>query len=189
MPTVRDFAAWCATMPLALLLGWGLAAPAARAQGAAAPVSEQQLKAAFVFNFAVFAEWPAEALPAASPLVLCAYHGNALMAALQELRDKSVNGHRLEVRALAAGAAPRACHLLVLDRQDRDAWPQLHHDLAAGGASVLTVANDRQIARAGAMLALSMEDQRVVFEADLGALRAARMVLSSKLLRLARSVQ
>ncbi len=184
MPMVRAIAVWFSTLPFALLLGgWG---GAARAESA---VPEYQLKAAFVFNFAVFAEWPAEALPQASPLVLCAYSGNALLAALQELRDKSVNGHRLEVRVLAAGAAPRNCHLLVLDRQDRDAWPQLRQDLAAAGASVLTVADDRQIARAGVMLALFMDDKRVVFDADLGALRGARMVLSSKLLRLARSVQ
>lgn len=184
MATLRAIAAWLAALPCALLLGgWG---GAARAESL---VPEYQLKAAFVFNFAVFAEWPPEALPPAAPLVLCAYSGNALLTALQDLRDKSVNGHRLEVRALAAGAAPRNCHLLVLDRRDRDAWPQLHRDLAAGGAGVLTIADDRQIARAGAMLALFMEDQRVVFDADLGALRAARMVLSSKLLRLARSVQ
>ena len=152
----------------------------------AAPVAEYQLKAAYIFNFAVFAEWPADALAAGDPLQLCAYAGNTLFDALQALADKTVNGHRLAVRALASDST-RGCHLLVLDRQDRERWPLLHRSLTF--ASVLTVADDRQIAAAGAMLSLFMEDNRVVFDADLGAVRSARLLLSSKLLRLARSVQ
>ena len=151
-----------------------------------APVAEYQLKAAYIFNFAVFAEWPADALAAGDPLQLCAYAGNTLFDALQALADKTVNGHRLAVRALASDST-RGCHLLVLDRQDRERWPLLHRSLTF--ASVLTVADDRQIAAAGAMLSLFMEDKRVVFDADLGAVRSARLLLSSKLLRLARSVQ
>jgi hypothetical protein len=185
----RQCARWQAAvlsllLPLALLLGgWS------GATHAQAAVPEYQLKAAVIFNFAVFAEWPAAALPAAGPLTLCAYHGNALLAALQALADKSINGHRLDVRALAAGSAARNCHLLVLDRQDRERWPQLHRELIAAGASVLTVADDRQIGADGAMLALLMEDKRIVFDANLAALRAAGLTLSSKLLRLARSAQ
>lgn len=171
-------------LPLALLLG-GRSGDA----GAQAAVPEYRLKAAVIFNFAVFAEWPPAVLQPAAPLALCVYQGNALLAALQALVDKSVNGHRLEVRALAAGAATRHCHLLVLDRQDRERWPQLQRELGAAGAGVLTIADDRQIAAEGAMLALFMEDKRIVFDANLGALRAAGLTLSSKLLRLARSAQ
>ncbi|MFS2004802.1 YfiR family protein [Duganella sp. CT11-25] len=175
-------AAWSLPLPLALLLGgWS------GVTHAQAAVPEYQLKAAVIFNFAVFAEWPAAALPPAGPLTLCAYQGNALLAALQALADKNINGHRLEARALAAGGAARNCHLLVLDRQDRERWPQLHREL--GTASVLTIADDRQIAADGAMLALSMEDKRIVFDANLAALRGAGLTLSSKLLRLARSAQ
>jgi hypothetical protein len=169
-------------LALALMLtGWSGAAQAQTA------VPEYQLKAAVIFNFAVFAEWPATSLAPAGPLSLCAYSGNALLTALQALADKSVNGHRLEVQALSAGSAPRNCHLLVLDRQDRERWPQLHREL--GAASVLTIADDKQIAADGAMLALFMEDKRIVFDANLTALRAVGLTLSSKLLRLARSVQ
>jgi hypothetical protein len=189
MPTMRT-AQPPALLPriAGMLLLAACCAGAVRAQGQL-PVPEYQLKAAYIFNFAVFAEWPPEALPSGSPLQLCAFGGNLLLDALQTLADKTVNGRKLAVRALAgsgAGAA-RTCHLLVLDRGDRERWPQLHRDL--GGASVLTIADDKQIAAAGAMLALFKEDQRIVFDADLGAIRAAHLALSSKLLRLARSAQ
>jgi hypothetical protein len=152
-----------------------------------AQVPEFQLKAAVIFNFAVFAEWPPDVLAAGGPLQLCGNAGSALFDALAALGEKNVNGHRLQVRALGANVPPRSCHLLVLERQDRERWAQLRREL--GNASVLTIADDRQIAASGAMLGLFMEDSRLVFDADLGALRACNLVLSSKLLRLARSAQ
>ncbi len=154
---------------------------------ATAQVAEYDLKAAFVFNFAVFTEWPAEALPGGAPLQLCAYPGNSLHGALAALGDKQINGHRVQLRQPGSGAAARACNVLFLDGQDRERWHALRPDLA--GASVLTVADDRVIGAAGAILALAMDHARIVFDADLAAARQAHLTISSKLLRLARSVQ
>jgi hypothetical protein len=148
-------------------------------------VPEHELKAAFVYNFAVFTEWPQEALAASAPIVLCTGSASTLSPALLGLQDKVVNGHRLTVRA--AGSGVRACHLLVLGSADRERWGQFKRDLA--GAHVLTVSDDSSIGQDGAMIALSMVNQRVGFDVDLAAARSARLQLSSKLLRLARSVQ
>ena len=152
---------------------------------AAEPVHENDLKAAFVFNFAVFTAWPDEALSVGAPLSLCAGAANPMLAALSQLSDKLVNGHRVAVRA--ADAALRGCHVLVLDHHDRSRWPQIKRELA--GANVLTVTDDRSISDDGAVIGLSVEDQRIVFDVDIAAARGARLNLSSKLLRLARSVQ
>ena len=155
------------------------------AAAAAEPVHENDLKAAFVFNFAVFTAWSGEALASGAPLSLCADAANPMLAALGALNDKLVNGHRVAVRA--SGAALRGCHVLVLDRHDRGRWAQIKRELA--GASVLTVSDDRSISDDGAVIGLSVEDRRIVFDVDIEAARAARLNLSSKLLRLARSVQ
>ncbi len=163
-----------------------LACAGAPAAGAAPePVAESDLKAAFVFNFAVFTEWPQEVLAGGAPISLCASAASPRFASLAQLNDKMVNGHRVAVRASAA--ALRSCHVLVLDRADRERWSQLKRDL--GGANVLTVADGRAIGTDGAVIAMSIEEQRIGFDVDLGAARAARLTLSSKLLRLARSVQ
>lgn len=171
----------CRVQRAACLLAVLLAAPPAMAQ----PVAEGDLKAAFVFNFAVFTEWPAEALAGGAPLSLCASTASALYPSLHTLNDKLVNGHRIAVRA--ATAPLRGCHVLVLDRTDRERWSQLKRELA--GAAVLTVSDDQMIGAAGVVIALSTEDQRIGFDIDLGAARTARLGLSSKLLRLARTVQ
>lgn len=167
--------------PAAWLLATLCAAPAM-----ADPVPEHAMKAAFVFNFAVFAEWPQDALAAGAPLRLCATPGTALYGALEQLNDKPVNGHRIVLRQLPATPA-RSCHLMVLGRHDRDHWPQLRRDLA--GASVLTVSDDHAISADGAIIALSGDYERIAFDVDMSAARALRLSVSSKLLRLARSVR
>lgn len=162
-----------------------LALLAASLHASAQPVPEHDLKAAFVYNFAVFTEWPQEALAAAAPIVLCTGSASALSPALQSLNDKVVNGHKLAVRPAAAGL--RACHVLVLGSGDRERWGQIKRDLA--GTHVLTVSDDSSISQDGAMIAMSMVNQRIGFDVDIKAARSARLQLSSKLLRLARSVQ
>lgn len=163
----------------------GLAAAMLAAPALPQPVGDSELKAAFVFNFAVFTQWPQDALAGGTPLLLCASPGNAMLGALGQLNDKLVNGHRIALRP--ALAPVRGCHVLVLDRADRERWAQLKHELA--GAPVLTVSDDRVISADGAVIGLSADERRIGFDVDLGAARLARLNLSSKLLRLARSVQ
>ncbi len=156
------------------------------APAAATAVPENDMKAAYVFNFAVFTSWPAEVLAGAAPLSLCVSQANPLYPSLAQLNDKLVNGHRLSLKP-SSGGAIRTCHLLLLDRSDRERWPQLKRELA--GAPVLTVADDSVIGADGAIIALVVANQRIAFDIDMGAAREAQLAISSKLLRLARSVQ
>ncbi len=155
----------------------------ARAQA----VPEDELKAAFVFNFAVFTDWPGDALPGGAAMTICAFPGNKLLPALGALNDKLVKGHQVSVRTLGGRDGVRGCQILMLDGQDRERWGQLRRELA--GASVLTVADERGAGADGVAIALSVENKRIGFDVDLTAVRLARLTLSSKLLRLARSVQ
>lgn len=171
--------AWLAALLVCAVLTPGSARPETQ------PVPEHHMKAAYVFNFAVFTEWPPEALAGGVPLALCASADSPLYAALKELKDKPINGHPVTVRSSAGPL--RGCHVLVLDRGDRERWPRFKRDLA--GSAVLTVADDHVIGADGAIIVLANLEQRIAFDIDLEALRGARLGMSSKLLRLARSVQ
>jgi len=168
---------------LALLLLLAVAMGAARAR--AEPVPERDLKAAYVFNFAVFTEWPADALPPAAPIVLCVRQRAALYPVLAQLADKAVNGHRIAIRT--APVSPRECHVVYLDRDDRERWTQIKRELA--GSAVLTVSDDQAISGDGVVIGMALNHSHISFDVDLNAARNARLNLSSKLLRLARSVQ
>jgi hypothetical protein len=158
----------------------------ANAHAVAQPIPESDMKAAFVFNFAVFTEWPPEVLAFGAPLRVCADGAAPYYPALLRMADKLVNGHRLSVQRLA-GANLRHCHVLVLGSAERERWSQMRRDLA--GAHVLTVTDDSVIGADGAVIGMTVENQHIGFDVDLAAARGARLVLSSKLLRLARSIQ
>lgn len=151
----------------------------------AAP-NEYQLKAAFLYHFASFAEWPGEALPASAPFRLCLLGGDPFGAALDELRQKPIKGRRLEVMLIGPEADLAPCHLLYLGSSaDR----QVERIAAlARGTHLLTVGDGEGFAQKGAMLNFYTENGRVRFEASRSAVLRSGLRISSKLLSLARLV-
>lgn len=169
----------CAALALALAVQW----PAQAAQ----PVPEYKLKAAFVYNFALFTDWPTGILAEGGTLNICVNPDSAFRPALAELGERQVRGRRIVLRNLVELDALRHCHVLFLDGLDRERWGQIKKGL--GGTSVLTVSDDAEIGHDGAVIALVPIENRIGFDIDMHAARQARLILSSKLLRLARTVQ
>jgi ABC-type amino acid transport substrate-binding protein len=155
----------------------GLMAALAAAPGARAQVSEVELKAAFVYNFALFTAWPREKLPAGRPLSICAMTAAAQVDALRQLRGRTVAGHTVSVSA-APGTS--ACHVVVYQ-------PDASPPPAAAGA--LTVCDGPAQACHDAVITLVREGDRIRFDVDSARARAKGLGLSSKLLRLARHVR
>lgn len=153
----------------------------------AQPVPEYDLKAAFVYNFAVFTDWPADVQFEGGMLNICVNSNSALRQPLLSLGDKQVKGRKVAVRNLSAMDDVRNCHVVFLGSADRDRWGQIRKNIA--GASVLTISDEEVVTPEGVIIALSSETSRVVFDIDTRVARQARLVISSKLLRLARSVQ
>lgn len=160
-----------------------LAAPCAQAQ----PVPEYDLKAAFIYNFLLFAEWPPETQFEGGTLQLCIHPSSPMRTAIGALAGKPVKGHAVVVRAAGMMDGVRSCHVLVLDAMDKARWTALRKALA--GAPVLTIADDVDIGYDGSMITLAIEQGRMAFDVDTSALSSARLSLSSKLLRLARHVR
>jgi len=160
------------------------------AQPAPQPVPEYQLKAAFVYNFALFTDWPMGILTAGGTLNICVNPDSPLRPALSSLNDRQIKGRRVVVQSVLPSndaETLRMCHVLVLDGLDRERWSRIKKRLAA--ASVLTVSDDGEIGHDGAVIALYLDNDRIGFDIDVQAAKQAHLLLSSKLLRLARSVQ
>jgi hypothetical protein len=153
----------------------------------AQPVPEYELKAAFVYNFVLFTDWPEDTAFEGGTLNVCINPASVLRQALTVLSDKAVKGRRVSVRHLVALESLRACHVLFIDGSDRERWIQIRKGLAGG--SVLTISDDDEIGHDGSIIALAMDGNRMVFDIDMRAAKQARLILSSKLLRLARTVQ
>jgi hypothetical protein len=105
--------------------------------GAAQDVSQPNLKAAFLYNFAKFAEWPADASPG-GPLTLCVLHDGASEDALVKLvHGASIDGRAVTVSKGATKAKIRACHVLYIADAEPAAVAGILEEVK--GAPVLTV--------------------------------------------------
>ena len=147
---------------------------------AAEPVPEYELKAAFIYNFALFTEWPENP---GDVLSLCLIGKDRFGRAVDRIEGKPVKNAVIKIRRPGSLPELRGCHMLfIADSEMR----RLHEILEAiKGVPVLTVTDFRGGGLAGAMINLTMVERRVTFEINTAAAQAAGLNISSKLLRLA----
>lgn len=144
---------------------------------------EYRIKAAFLYNFASFTEWPASL---GNTLNLCIYGPDPFGEDLDKLIGRSVAGRNLSVRRTNSVEALSGCQIVFISRP---AIANLPHVLdSLNGKPVLTVADSTGAARQGVTLNMGTAQNRVQFEANLAAARNNGLVLSAKLLRLATEV-
>lgn len=145
--------------------------------------SEYQVKAAFLYNFAKFVEWPALANPA-FPITMCVLGKDPFGKALESVMEgKTVNGRPIVIRRTNDLAVARSCQVLFLSASEAGRAGEIVKGLR--DASVLTVSDLDRFTEAGGVIALVMEGQRVRFRINSKAAAFANLKISSKLLQLA----
>jgi hypothetical protein len=161
-----------------------LLAAVAQAQSA----TEYQVKAAFLFNFARFVEWPADAFPSAdAALQICILGQDPFGRDFEQvIVDKTVNGHRIEIAHPEGIPQARACQILFIATSEKARLPTLVQGLK--GASVLIVGDTPGFAALGGAINFVLDDGRVRFEINLKAAELAHLKLSARLLTVAKVV-
>lgn len=166
-----------------VVLAWASAAPAY-----AQTASEPDLKAVFVYNFAKFTEWPADALPPGSRLVLCVNGDHGVEAALAQLvNGRSIGSHRLVVRALDDDGSGQSCHVVYVSSTARKRLAQFLDWLET--FPVLTVSDASAFAHDGGVAELFVENGRMRFAINVDAAHRSQLRISSRLLSLAKIVR
>jgi hypothetical protein len=155
---------------------------------AAEALTEVQVKAAYVYNFVKYVEWPAGAFATAqSPVVLCVAAGDGLRGALAAIDGKQAQGRALQLRRAVRPDEFRSCHVLfVPESEEREAGELLRR---AGSLPVLTVGEHDGFAAAGGVIGFVVRDDRVQFEINPDAAARADLKVSSRLLQLATIVR
>lgn len=146
---------------------------------------EDQIKAAFLFNFTKFVEWPQECFADdSSPLVIAVLGTNQFGDELSKVvRDRKVNGRDIVVTTVTSLAAPRAFHLLFVNAQAEAQFRGHLGRLRAAG--VLTVGESEHFIAGGGIIVFTLEADKVRFEINQTAAEQARLKLSAQLLKLA----
>ena len=146
-------------------------------------LAEYRIKSAFLYNFVSFTEWPATL---GTTLTVCVYGPDPFGDDLDKLHGRIVAGRTLLVQRTNSASALGNCQVVFITRPVIGNLARLLDNL--NGKAVLTVADSPGAARQGAALNMGTEQNKVVFDANLGAAHDNGLVLSSKLLRLAREV-
>ncbi len=150
---------------------------------AASESREYLLKAAFLYNFAKFTAWPAEAFPdPQTPLQLGILGEDPFGADMESIEGKSIKERPLVITQITQAADAERCHILFVSTSEEGRLSAILDDLRE--RPILTIADMANFARAGGIIGLKTTEDQIRFDINVDAANAADVKLSSKLLRL-----
>jgi hypothetical protein len=151
--------------------------------------SEYQVKAAFIYNFAKFVEWPADRpIPEDEPFVITVLGQDPFGGVLDEsLRGKSVAGRQVKVRRVTRTEEVGHSEILFISDSEGEQLPRILKQFERD--AVLTVGEMDGFAERGGVIRFKTEKDRVRLEINVGVAERARLRISSELLKLARIVR
>jgi len=170
-----------------------------------APSKEYQIKAAFLYNFIKFVDWPEEKWPEPNePVIIGIIGEDPFGNAIDPIKNKQVKDRKIAVKRFngfeelkkSSGEnktklkqeieSHSKCHLLFVCSSEKKNFEEIIESLK--GSSVLTVAEKSGFLKAGGIINFIMEGKKVRFEINIAAARQARLKIRSQLLRLAKRV-
>jgi hypothetical protein len=154
-----------------------LFSPQARAQNP----TEYEVKAAFLYNFAKFVEWPASA----GSINLCVVGGDPFGTALDDIvRNKTIRGLPVKVLRLRTEEKAVACSIAFINAIHEGLERSILASLQS--ASTLTVGESPHFTLNGGAVRFFLEHDRVRFEINIDAVERAHLKISAQLLSLAK---
>ena len=174
---------------LALLVALGVILAFPDARSVASAPTEYQVKAAYLYNFGKFVQWPANATAGNSnSFPICVLGQDPFGKALDSaIVGESINGKNVVARRIAKTEEAANCRVLFISSSESSGLGRILS--ALDDASLLTVSDMPDFAQRGGMIHLLLQDQRVRFEVNLDAATRVGLTLSSQLLKLAVTVR
>ncbi len=149
---------------------------------------EQNIKVGFIYNFALFAQWPEKAFKdTASPLALCIAGDKAAVQAFEPLTTKKILGRPVRVHAFGDNATLHSCHIIYINSTNKAEAADLLRRASRPGA--LTVGDLDGFCQLGGIINFYRENNKLRFEINTDAAGRAGLKLSSQLLKLAKIVR
>ena len=149
---------------------------------------EYQVKAAFLYNFTQFVEWPSDAFPEPGPPLVIGILGEDPFGTYLEetIEGENVNGHPLVIQHYRIIGGIRTCHILFINQSETNKPAQGVINLK--GKFILTVSDGNNFIKQGGMIRFITRDNKILIQINPEAAKQADLIISSKLLRLAEVV-
>ncbi len=150
--------------------------------------TEYEVKAAYLYNFGKFVEWPAKVTAASDFFSICVLGEDPFGSTFDAtIAGESINGKKVVVRRITKPQDAVSCRILFISSSEEGRLQEILATLDK--TSVLTVSDLSQFTRRGGMIRFVMEANRVRFEVNLTTAEHAGLTLSSQLLKVAISVR
>ena len=151
-------------------------------------ISEDQVKAAYLYNFAKFVEWPPDTFAdSAAPIHLCVLNDPSIGSELSQIvKDKHISGRSIVVVPIQTDEQGRSCQILFINSAQN--WQVEHILKVLKGSSVLTVGETTGFVEQGGIVNFVIQDDQVHFQVNHKAATQSRLRMSARLLSVAKRV-
>jgi hypothetical protein len=153
--------------------------------------TEYDVKAAYIYNFVKFVEWPRRKSPepggTISTISVCIVGNDPFGPALAAIEGKTAEGKKIRLRREQSAQNMKGCEVLFISSSEEERLDRILE--AVKGLSVLTIGETRGFAQKGVMINFYMESRNVRFEINPKAAERAGLKISSNLLKIARIVR
>jgi len=152
------------------------------------PPTEYEIKAAFLYEFGRFVEWPAASRQGGDSFSICVLGEDPFGLVLDEaVQGKTILGATVAAKRIVGVTDAGTCRILFISPSEENRLLEILRALE--GRSVLTVGEGNLFTRRGGMISFTIEDKRVRFSINLAATEREGLRMSSRLLRVARVVE
>lgn len=148
---------------------------------------EYQVKAAMLYNFAKFVDWPADSFGNESRLTFCIAGKSLLNSPMLQMQGKHVKGRTVAIRQIGRPDDISSCQILFIPQSERARMSDYLQQ--ASQHTILTVSDLERFATSGGMIGFYEDENKVRFEINQEAALRHRLQISSHLLNLARRVR
>lgn len=169
---------------IAFLFHLFISAPFSFAQNK--PIPEYQVKAAFLFNFTRFVDWPSDSFNSANaPFVIGIVGKDNFGGFIEELvKGENIKGHPIKIQRYKSAKEILHCHILFVPAKES---AQMKETLTSvKDKSILTVSDAKDFVQRGGIVRFYKENNKIKLEINLTSANAKQLNISSKLLSVAR---
>jgi len=172
---------------IAALCLWALGAAEGLAQDPETRVSERSVKAAFLYKFASYVQWPGFEAKGDSPITIGVIGASDFARELAEITaNRTVSNRPISVRRLMNADSFDGLDILFISRDERGHLPQLLS--VARDKPILTVTESEGALSSGSIINFTLDQDRVRFEISLYAAERSQLKLNARLLAVAQDV-
>jgi hypothetical protein len=149
---------------------------------------EYEVKAAFLYNFAKFVEWPAEVFQETGAVIIIGVLGeDPFGTSLETIEGKTIEGRKVVTKRFRSARDAQVSHILFISSSEKDRLAEVVKSLK--GIRVLTVGETERFVEVGGIINLYIESNKVRFEINVDSAERAGLKISSRLLGLAKVVR